>query len=106
MYLIKKSIFLNTNFTFFRMISISKNLIPKTKYLARPLVSLYSTESSPSKHDYYDIVVCGGGMVGAAMALALGQDKLFKNLKIALIDSAPEKKHIKAHLFIIIEFAP
>lgn len=31
-------------------------------------------KSNPSlnKNEYYDIVVCGGGMVGTAMALALG----------------------------------
>ncbi|CAF0735958.1 unnamed protein product [Brachionus calyciflorus] len=49
-------------------------------------------ESVIKKSDYYDIVVCGGGMVGAAMTLALGQDNIFKNLKIAMIDTAPEKK--------------
>ena len=31
-----------------------------------------STSSSSSKNDYYDIVVVGGGMVGTAMAKALG----------------------------------
>ena len=48
-------------------------------------VKLYSTassskpEPSPSsssgvkQNEYFDVVVCGGGMVGTAMALALGK---------------------------------
>jgi hypothetical protein len=31
-----------------------------------------TSTSSTSKNDYYDIVVVGGGMVGTAMAKALG----------------------------------
>ena len=42
--------------------------------------------------DFYDIVICGGGMVGTAMARSLGRDSVFKNLKIALIESSPKLK--------------
>jgi hypothetical protein len=38
--------------------------------------------------EFYDIVICGGGMVGSAMAYALGRDEIFRNLKIALIESS------------------
>ncbi len=40
--------------------------------------------------DFYDIVICGSGMVGSAMAYALGKDEIFRNLKIALIESSPK----------------
>jgi hypothetical protein len=46
---------------------------------------------SPS-NNYYDIVVSGMGMVGSAFACALGQDEIFRNLKIAVIESSEEKK--------------
>ena len=67
----------------------SKNLFSTSTFLKQ------NGEESSKKNEYYDIVVCGGGMVGAAMTLALGQDNLFKNLKIAMIDTAPEKKDYK-----------
>lgn len=55
-----------------------------------------STTSEPKQKEelqspeFYDIVVCGGGMVGSAMAYALGRNDMFKNLKIALIESSPK----------------
>ena len=41
--------------------------------------STSSTKSSKSINDYYDIVICGGGMVGSAMAYILGK---YKKLKV------------------------
>jgi hypothetical protein len=41
---------------------------------------------------HYDIVISGMGMVGGAFACVLGQDELFRNLKIAIVESADEKK--------------
>ena len=75
---------------------ISKRGIQQTKLL---LISInkrcQSTEASQqaisNKTDYFDIVICGGGMVGTAMARALGKDNVFKNLKVALIESSPKK---------------
>ena len=49
------------------------------------------SESSNSRTEFFDVIVCGGGMVGTAIARALGKDSLFKNLKIALIESSPQK---------------
>ena len=49
--------------------------------------------SSHKSNDYFDIVVCGGGMVGTAMAYALGKEEMFKNLKIALIESSAPKQN-------------
>lgn len=50
-----------------------------------------SEQTKSTTSDYYDVVICGGGMVGTAMARALGKDSIFKNLKIALIESSPKK---------------
>lgn len=75
---------------------LSKRGIQQTKLL---LINInrrcQSTEASQqtvnTKTEYYDIVICGGGMVGTAMARALGKDNVFKNLKVALIESSPKK---------------
>ncbi len=52
----------------------------------------FQTNSGASKQscDFYDVVVCGGGMVGTAMVAALGNQSAFKNMRIALIESAPK----------------
>lgn len=60
---------------------------------------LFNTSPKKSKikndkdinNKFYDIIICGGGIVGNAMAVVLGQDNLFNNLKIALIDSFPKE---------------
>ncbi|XP_052770148.1 ubiquinone biosynthesis monooxygenase COQ6, mitochondrial-like [Mya arenaria] len=39
-----------------------------------------------------DVVISGGGMVGAAMACALGHESLLQNKKIVLLEAAPKKK--------------
>ena len=75
---------------------ISQRGIHKTKLLLIGINKRFkSTETSQptaqSKSDYYDIVICGGGMVGTAMARALAKDDVFKNLRIALIESSPKK---------------
>jgi hypothetical protein len=49
---------------------------------------VYESQSN----SYFDIVISGMGMVGGAFACALGQDELFKNLKIAIIESTNEKQ--------------
>lgn len=51
-----------------------------------------SSQSLP-KNEYFDVVISGGGMVGTSMALALGKDELFKDLKIALIESSDKNKY-------------
>ncbi|XP_004698764.1 ubiquinone biosynthesis monooxygenase COQ6, mitochondrial [Echinops telfairi] len=39
----------------------------------------------------YDVVVSGGGLVGAAMACALGYDSHFRDKKILLLEGGPKK---------------
>nr|XP_038036723.1 LOW QUALITY PROTEIN: ubiquinone biosynthesis monooxygenase COQ6, mitochondrial [Anas platyrhynchos] len=41
----------------------------------------------------YDVVVSGGGMVGSAMAAALGHDIHFHDKKIALLEASPRKEY-------------
>ena len=36
-------------------------------------------DSAAQKKEFYDIVICGGGMVGSAMAYALGKFQFFLN---------------------------
>jgi len=50
------------------------------------------------KIDFYDIVICGGGMVGTAMARSLGTNNVFKNLKIALIESSNKYEYKKQEI--------
>lgn len=75
-------------------------LRPSNQNFAKCLRRLESTSTSASQNEnsetetvkpdaeFYDIVICGGGMVGSAMAYALGKDDMFKNLRIALIESS------------------
>ncbi|KAI8514943.1 putative ubiquinone biosynthesis monooxygenase [Branchiostoma belcheri] len=41
--------------------------------------------------DFYDIIVTGGGMVGAAMALALGSDPCLMGRRILMLDGGPRR---------------
>ncbi|CAG5124945.1 unnamed protein product [Candidula unifasciata] len=48
----------------------------------------YSTTTDPTQDaEYSDIVISGGGMVGAAMACALANNKFLKDKKIVLLES-------------------
>ncbi|XP_058511617.1 ubiquinone biosynthesis monooxygenase COQ6, mitochondrial isoform X2 [Ochotona princeps] len=55
-----------------------------------PLVSCRRW-SGASADTVYDVVVSGGGLVGAAMACALGHDIHFRDKKILLIEAGPKK---------------
>ncbi|XP_049626366.1 ubiquinone biosynthesis monooxygenase COQ6, mitochondrial [Suncus etruscus] len=46
---------------------------------------------SASAHTVYDVVVSGGGLVGAAMACALGYNPHFHDKKILLLETGPKK---------------
>ena len=50
-----------------------------------------STTTKTNKLVQFDIVICGGGLSGAAMARSLGVDTTFRHLKIALIESSAKK---------------
>ncbi|KAF6021709.1 COQ6 [Bugula neritina] len=47
----------------------------------------------------YDIVISGGGMVGTAVAAALGNSPLLKNKKLLLLEAAPRKEYAKSSTF-------
>jgi hypothetical protein len=66
----------------------SKNLFHLSCIGKRYQSVIASTQTSNyiNKPESYDIVICGGGLVGTAMARALGKSSVFKDLKIALID--------------------
>ncbi|XP_036849720.1 ubiquinone biosynthesis monooxygenase COQ6, mitochondrial isoform X1 [Manis javanica] len=55
-----------------------------------PLVSCRRW-SGASADTVYDVVVSGGGLVGAAMACALGYDTHFCDKKIVLLEAGPKK---------------
>uniref|UniRef100_A0A8V0XLM5 Ubiquinone biosynthesis monooxygenase COQ6, mitochondrial n=1 Tax=Gallus gallus TaxID=9031 RepID=A0A8V0XLM5_CHICK len=52
-----------------------------------------SLRSLTSAAPLYDVVVSGGGMVGSAMAAALGHDIHFHDKKIALLEAGPRKEY-------------
>ncbi|XP_069344859.1 ubiquinone biosynthesis monooxygenase COQ6, mitochondrial isoform X2 [Eulemur rufifrons] len=56
-----------------------------------PLVSCRRW-SGASADTVYDVVVSGGGLVGAAMACALGHDIHFHDKKILLLEAGPKKE--------------
>ncbi|XP_014318860.1 ubiquinone biosynthesis monooxygenase COQ6, mitochondrial isoform X1 [Myotis lucifugus] len=55
-----------------------------------PLVSCRRWAGAPAD-TVYDVVVSGGGLVGAAMACALGYDIHFHDKKILLLEAGPKK---------------
>nr|XP_030687544.1 ubiquinone biosynthesis monooxygenase COQ6, mitochondrial isoform X2 [Globicephala melas] len=55
-----------------------------------PLVSCRRWAGA-SSDTVYDVVVSGGGLVGAAMACALGYDIHFRDKKILLLEAGPKK---------------
>ncbi|CAH1792581.1 unnamed protein product [Owenia fusiformis] len=59
---------------------------------------LLSTDNHATGDDsgpLYDVVISGGGMVGCAMACALGHEALFEGKKILLLEAAPDKGELK-----------
>ncbi|XP_045167688.1 ubiquinone biosynthesis monooxygenase COQ6, mitochondrial-like [Mercenaria mercenaria] len=59
--------------------------------LLRPAVSRCYQTNHGEEQQTADIVISGGGMVGAAMACALGHESLLQNKKIVLLEAAPKK---------------
>jgi hypothetical protein len=82
-----KSIFLNRNINVLTI--YKRNLSNGSKYLLSNSSNNDKSDDMNIKTDKtFDILICGGGMVGNAMALALKSDSIFKDLKIGLIESA------------------
>lgn len=50
-----------------------------------------SSSSSSSPDHHYDMVVSGGGLVGFAMACALGHNQRLRDLRILLLEGGPNK---------------
>ncbi|XP_064514788.1 ubiquinone biosynthesis monooxygenase COQ6, mitochondrial isoform X2 [Pseudopipra pipra] len=57
-----------------------------------PRAPLRAAAARPAQ-PLYDVVVSGGGMVGSAMAAALGHDIHFHDKKIALLEAGPRKEY-------------
>lgn len=49
----------------------------------------FSKLSPQLKHSEYDVLICGGGMVGSALACALASNSLTRSLRVALLESQP-----------------
>ncbi|VBB31018.1 unnamed protein product [Acanthocheilonema viteae] len=60
-----------------------------------PLTRCSYSSTATTIGSFYDIIIIGGGMVGNAMACALGLNERFKSKKILVLDSAEIKAPIK-----------
>ncbi|XP_060572224.1 ubiquinone biosynthesis monooxygenase COQ6, mitochondrial-like [Ruditapes philippinarum] len=58
--------------------------------LFRPMVSRHY-QTNYGDEQTADIVISGGGMVGASMACALGHESILQNKRIVLLEAAPKK---------------
>lgn len=57
-----------------------------------------STQSSQTGNEpsqYYDIVIAGGGMVGTSLASAIGQDNLFADKKLLVLEAMPDTSSLE-----------
>ncbi|GLC55658.1 hypothetical protein PLESTB_001011700 [Pleodorina starrii] len=51
--------------------------------------------ASPAPDDWYDVVIVGGGMVGAAVAALLGAARMTSQLRVAVLDVKPQPTHFQ-----------
>ncbi|KAJ7390808.1 Putative ubiquinone biosynthesis monooxygenase [Desmophyllum pertusum] len=54
-------------------------------------VCSFCSAASKDVHDFYDVTIVGGGMVGASLACALGLERTLDDHKILLLEAAPDK---------------
>ncbi|XP_069118541.1 ubiquinone biosynthesis monooxygenase COQ6, mitochondrial-like [Argopecten irradians] len=54
---------------------------------------IHTQSSTSTNEETADIVISGGGMVGTAMACALGHEELLKDKKIVLLEAAAKKSY-------------
>ncbi|XP_002736637.1 ubiquinone biosynthesis monooxygenase COQ6, mitochondrial-like [Saccoglossus kowalevskii] len=65
--------------------------LPRSALLARLFCST-ETESA-GEHGFYHVTIAGGGMVGTAMACALGSHPMFEGKNILLLEAGPSKTY-------------
>eukprot|EP01097_Dermamoeba_algensis_P008259 TRINITY_DN5439_c0_g1_i1.p1 TRINITY_DN5439_c0_g1~~TRINITY_DN5439_c0_g1_i1.p1 ORF type:complete len:492 (+),score=97.96 TRINITY_DN5439_c0_g1_i1:47-1522(+) len=71
----------------------SRHAIRHERNTTTTLTRNFSAHTYPS--NYFDILIVGGGMVGAALACALGSTKMTSLLKIGVLDSLPLGNDVK-----------
>jgi len=62
-------------------------LSPLLRCISPNLTSQFQSLSTNTSTCSYDIVICGGGLVGSSMACAIGNSKYLKDKKILILDS-------------------
>ncbi len=68
--------------------SCSKGVLP---HLLRGLSTASSSPSPPEGRRCFDFVVCGGGLVGSAAALAIATKGVLREKKILVLEMARPK---------------
>lgn len=69
--------------------AVRKSLICKQFLKLR--VCYLCLAASKDAHDFYDVTIIGGGMVGSSLACALGLEKSLDDHKILLLEAAPDR---------------
>ncbi|XP_078000689.1 ubiquinone biosynthesis monooxygenase COQ6, mitochondrial-like [Glandiceps talaboti] len=72
-----------------------RNLWTRSLYVARSLCTAQGPSEEVQRDDpgFYHVTIAGGGMVGNAMACALGTHPMFEGKKILLLEAAPAKTY-------------
>ena len=70
-----------------------RNFVPLTRTLSTTTSEIISKRAHIPKtaNEFYDIIIVGGGLVGNAMAAAIGQTDSLRHHKILLLESSTPK---------------